>query len=129
MGADALAVGPQSSSVRIAAAEETRPGGRTHGVLNEGVRERRRFSHQFLQIRRPDIGVVEARDGVKALLIGDDPEDVRHMPTGSFAGRLRKAVSIGLRYPDLLRGGLGSRGRACGEERGFEEISAIHRLS
>ncbi len=106
-GTDALAVGAKAGGMRIAAGEKTSARRRAHRILHEGMGEGDRIVRQFPQMGRADVLVVQAFDGVVALLVGHDPEDVGHALATGFAGGNRPTVGAGLGHLHLLcRAGL-----------------------
>ena len=88
--ADALSIRAQAGGVRVAAAEKAGPRRRADRILHEGMGEGDRLLHEPAEIRSPDVRVVQALDGIEALLICADPEDIWHLTTVGAFGRRRE---------------------------------------
>ena len=71
-----LAVLPAARGARIASGEKTGSAGRADGTLREGVFKEDALFGEAIQVGGVYIRVAITAEGVKALLIGADPEDI-----------------------------------------------------
>ena len=71
-----LAVLSAARGARVASCEEAGPAGRADGALREGVFKEDALFGEAIQVGGVDKGVAITAEGVKALLVGADPEDV-----------------------------------------------------
>ena len=67
---------PAARGARIASGEKAGSAGRADGTLREGVFKEDTLFGEAVQIRGVYIGVAITAEGVKALLVSADPEDV-----------------------------------------------------
>ena len=107
---------------RVLAAQERRPARRADRALAVGPVERRPLRRQPVDVRRPGARMAEEGQGVPALLVGADPEDVRlrhasRQGRGARASPTRPRKANGNHVcagPACLRAG---RAACCGAER------------
>ena len=90
-----IGVSQDTGRVRVVAREQTGPRWRTGRRRDVAVGERHTFIRQAINVRRIDIVVAMRGDGVEALLVGDDEDDVGaivgHVVTlASCCGRFRR---------------------------------------
>ena len=71
-----LAVLPAARGARVASGEEAGSAGRADGTLREGGVEEDALFGEAVQVGGVYIRVAITAEGVKALLVGTDPEDV-----------------------------------------------------
>ncbi len=71
-----LAVLSAARGARVASGEEAGSAGRADGTLREGVFKEDALFGEAVQVGGVYIGVAITAEGVKALLVGADPEDV-----------------------------------------------------
>ena len=71
-----LSVLPAARGARVASGEEAGSAGRADGALREGVFKEDTLFGEAVQVGGVGIGVAITAEGVKALLVGADPEDV-----------------------------------------------------
>lgn len=76
VGGHLLAVLAAASGGGVSAGEEGGAAGRADGGLGEGVGEGGAFGDEAVEVGGVDVGVTERLDGIEALLVGAEPEDV-----------------------------------------------------
>ena len=87
------AVAEYAGGVGIEAVEEAGTGGHAGGGGDVALVEADAFADQAVEVGRVDVGVPERGDGVVALLVGDDQDDVR-----SPAGGRRRHQAAAKRF-------------------------------
>ena len=75
-GRHGLSVLPAACGARIAAGKERGPARSANRALAIGLGECHTLSHQCINIWRVDVRIAQGVNGVVALLIGTDPQDV-----------------------------------------------------
>ena len=73
---DCLSVLPAARGARIAAGKERGPARSANRALAIGLGERHTLRHQYIKVWCVDVRIAHGVNGVVALLIGADPEDV-----------------------------------------------------
>lgn len=76
VGGHLLAVLAAAGGAGIAAGEEGSAAGGADGGLGEGVGEGSAFGDEAIEVGGVDMGVTQRLNGVEALLVGAEPEDV-----------------------------------------------------
>ena len=78
-GKGGISVLGYADGVRIHSSHKTRTAGGTDRALAKSVSEGDCTIHQPVQVWRVDVRIVQSMDGIKPLLVGTVPEDIRQM--------------------------------------------------
>ena len=76
MGRFGVTVAKDTRGGRLAARAHRVAGGNADRASGVGLRKRYAAMHKAIEIRRVDMGIAERRDGVEALLVGHDKENI-----------------------------------------------------